>query len=346
MIVDLRSDTVTRPVPGMLQAMFSAEVGDDVYEEDPTVIRLEKKAAELFGMEAALFCVSGTMTNQVAIKLLTQPGDEVICDRMAHIYNYEGGGIAFNSGASVRLVEGDRGRISAAQVLENINADNVHYPRTALVALENTVNKGGGCYYSLENIKEIKAVCKQHGLYLHLDGARIFNALVATGGSAESYGECFDTISVCLSKGLGAPVGSLLLADKEKIKRARRIRKVLGGGWRQAGYLAAAGIYALDNHIARLEEDHQRASALAAHLKKLPYVAEVLPAETNIVIFRLKDEAESTPFISYMESQGVKVSAFGKQMIRLVTHLEIDDAMTEKVMQSLERFAATLAVSQ
>lgn len=336
MIIDLRSDTVTKPTPAMLQAMFNARVGDDVYEEDPTVTELEQKTAGIFGMEAGLFCPSGTMTNQIAIKLLTQPGDEVICDRSAHIYNYEGGGIAFNAGASVRLLQGDRGRFTADDVLENINADNIHYPCTSLVALENTVNKGGGCYYTVNKISAISKVCKQNGLALHLDGARVFNALVASGESPSEYGKYFDTISVCLSKGLGAPVGSVLLASKERIQKAKRVRKVLGGGWRQAGYLAAAGIYALEHHIQRLQDDHYRANQIAQMLQGQPFVKEMLPIETNIVIFSMATEESSQRLLHYLKSQQILASPFGKATIRFVTHLDFDNAMLEKLLQVLK----------
>ena len=336
--IDLRSDTVTRPTPAMLQAMMGATVGDDVFEDDPTVHKLEEKAAALFGKEAALFCASGTMTNQIAIKVHTQPADEVICANIAHIYSHEGGGIAFNSGASVRLLEGDRGRLNARDILDNINPDNVHYPRTSLVALENTVNKGGGCYYNLKDIITIRETCLSHGLILHLDGARIFNALVETGESPMDYGRQFDTISICLSKGLGAPVGSLLLGSAAHIYKARRIRKIMGGGWRQAGYLAAAGIYALDNNIARLKEDHKRASFIYETLVKQPYIDEMIPQETNIIIFKLKEEFSSSVFMHHLEAHGIKASPFGKSHIRMVTHLDITDDMLPEIEKALVGF--------
>src|SRR3954466_13437372 len=285
MIVDLRSDTVTKPTPGMLEAMWSAKVGDDVFGEDETVNALEQKAADMFGMEAAIFCPSGTMTNQIAIKCFTQPLDELIADQTAHVYRYEGGGIAFNSGVSTRLLNGYRGILTAEMIEPEINADNIHYPHTSLVVLENTVNKGGGSCYTLDQIKPIAELCKAKGLKLHLDGARIFNALAHTGDNAVDYGKYFNGISVCLSKGLGAPVGSVLLADKETIKYARRIRKVLGGGMRQAGFLAAAATYALDHHVERLKIDHAHAQILAEALSKSSAVTNVLPAETNIVLF-------------------------------------------------------------
>lgn len=337
-IIDFRSDTVTRPTPGMLEAMCCAAVGDDVFEDDPTVNKLEEKAAALFGTEAAIFCASGTMTNQIAIKAHTQPGDEVICDKLAHVYAYEGGGIAFNSSASVKLIDGDRGRLNAEQIKESINADNVHFPKTSLVALENTMNRGGGCYYDFNDIKEIKEVCFQNNLILHLDGARIFNALAETPQNPNDYGQIFDSISVCLSKGLGAPVGSLLLGNKNLIKKARRIRKVMGGGWRQAGFLAAAGIYALDNHVTRLKEDHNRANTIYNILKGLSFVESLTPQETNIVIFKVVDTINSTDLINFLKDQNILVSAFGKNSIRIVTHLDITDDMIGDLEIGLKGF--------
>jgi threonine aldolase len=336
-LIDLRSDTITKPTSAMLEAMMQAPVGDDVYGEDPTVNALEEKTARLFGMEAGLFCPSGTMTNQIAIKAFTQPGDEVICDRLAHIYNYEGGGIAFNSAASVRLLHGDRGRFTADDVRENINDDNLHYPRTALVALENTVNKGGGCYYALDQIAQISQVCRANGIALHLDGARVFNALVETGDDPAQYGAYFDGISVCLSKGLGTPVGSVLVGSRELIAKGRRIRKVFGGGWRQAGFLAAAGIYALDHHVQRLREDHRRARTLGEMLRAMPFVTGVLPVETNIVIFSLPSGEMTKTVLDYWRSQGILAAAFGKDSIRLVTHLQFDDAQLEQFAQVLKK---------
>ena len=337
MPIELRSDTFTIPTPAMQEAMWQAKVGDDVFEEDPTVNELETFAAKMFGKEAALFCASGTMTNQIAIKLHTQPGDEVICDKYSHVYYYEGGGIAFNSAASVRLLDGDRGRISAAQIVENINPDNIHYPASTLVCLENTANKGGGACYSLETLQAIKQICMQHKLKLHLDGARIFNAIVAQGYSAFEIGAQFDTLSVCLSKGLGAPVGSLLIGNKEQVKKARRIRKVLGGGWRQAGFLAAAGLYALQNNIVRLADDHARAAKLAQAIEKLPYVDKVLPVETNIVIYQLHDNIPLGQHIESLATKGLMVSAFGKQQVRMVTHLQFTDHDLDKTIQIMQK---------
>ena len=337
-ITDLRSDTVTKPTPEMLQAMFAAPVGDDVYEEDPTINALEVKAAAMFGMEAGLFCPSGTMTNQIAIKAHTEPLTEVICDITSHIYQYEGGGIMFNSGASVALVHGERGKMTPAQVEAHIRPDNIHYPPTRLVSLENTCNKGGGAFYTIDEIAAISEVCKQNDLALHLDGARVFNALVASGDDAKDYGLYFDSISVCLSKGLGAPVGSVLLGNKAFIKKSRRIRKVLGGGMRQAGYLAAACIYALDNNIKRLAEDQRKAKLLEEALLQTNYVESVLPVQTNIVIFKLNQKYNDAAFLQALAEQNIKASAFGPQMIRFVTHLDVTDEMlahTINVLKSL-----------
>jgi len=337
-MIDLRSDTVTRPGKEMLAAMMDAKVGDDVFGEDPTVIELQEKGAKLFGKEAALYCPSGTMTNQIAIKLHTQPGDEVICDKLAHIYMYEGGGIAFNSGASVRLMNGNWGRFTASDVEENINADNPHFPKTSLVAIENTVNKGGGSCWDFEEIRKIRKVCSDNSLAFHLDGARIFNALVVKNESAVQYGEVFDSISICLSKGLGTPVGSLLLGTKDFIKRAVRVRKVFGGGMRQAGYLAAAGIFAIENNIKRLSEDHKRAKTIENDLLTLSYIVLVYPVETNIVIFKLHDNVDMISFLNHLSSDGIKAVSMGKQMIRFVTHLDISDNDLELVVKSLKSF--------
>lgn len=333
MIVDLRSDTVTKPTPGMLEAMWSAKVGDDVFGEDETVNELEEKAAKMFGMEAGLFCPSGTMTNQIAIKCFTQPLDELIADQTSHVYRYEGGGIAFNSAVSTRLLNGDRGKITAEMIAPEINAENIHYPHTSLVVLENTVNKGGGSCYTLEDIKPIAELCQNKGLKLHLDGARIFNALAYTGDKAADYGKYFDGISVCLSKGLGAPVGSVLLADKATIKYARRIRKVLGGGMRQAGFLAAAGIYALHHHVERLKIDHAHASILADQLKQCSWVKNVLPADTNIVLFDTVEPADVV--LKKLSDKGIKANSTDTHRIRFVTHLDVHPDQVEYVVKVL-----------
>jgi threonine aldolase len=333
--VDLRSDTLTKPTPAMLDAMFSAPVGDDVWGEDPSMNALEEKVAAMFGHEAAIFCPSGIMTNQLAIKVHTVPGDEVICDRLSHIYNYEGGGIALNSGASVRLLFGNRGRFTAKDVLANINPDDVHYPSTSMVAVENTVNKGGGSVWDWKELQAIGKVCEEHGLKYHLDGARLFNALAVTDQTTIDYGKLFDSISICLSKGLGAPVGSMLSGSKEFIHKARRFRRAFGGGMRQAGYLAAASIYALDHHIERLKDDHRRAQQIAEALSGQSWVKEVLPVETNIVIFLVPDEIRVPDLVQKLEEKGILTVQFDHNSIRMVTHLDIDDEMVDYVVEFL-----------
>jgi threonine aldolase len=334
-IIDLRSDTVSRPTKGMLDAMLSAKVGDDVFGDDPTVIELERKVSGMFGKEAALFCPSGTMTNQIAIKVLTKPGDEVICEEGSHVYRYEGGGIAFNSGSSVKLVKGDRGRITAEQVLECINPDDVHAARTSLVVAENTSNRGGGSCYDFNELIKISDLCKERKLKFHLDGARLFNALEVTGEKSDEVGKIFDSISICLSKGLGAPVGSVLIGNYEFIKQARRVRKVFGGGMRQAGFLAAAGIYALDYHIERLKEDHQRAKIIAKFLPQCNFVEEVMPVDTNIIIFKLNDGIKENDFIENIKSYGILIVGFGPKMIRMVTHLDFTDEQLDVLTTTL-----------
>jgi len=336
-MIDFRSDTVTKPSQKMLAAMSSAPVGDDVFGEDPTVNALEKMAATMFGMEAALFCPSGTMTNQLAIKCHTNAGDEVICDELSHIYQYEGGGIAFNSGASVRLLKGDRGRITASQVTMSINPDDIHKPPSTLVSLENTVNRAGGSIYQLYDIKAIRDVCSTKNLALHLDGARLFNALVATGETALSYGETFDSISICLSKGLGAPIGSLLLGGTSFIKKAKRFRKVFGGGMRQAGFIAAAGIYALENNIERLAQDHAHAKQIAAALSTLDFVGDILPVETNIVIFEVKGRYTAAELIKALQPFNIFAFTVSDHQIRFVLHLDITPAMVEETIAVLHK---------
>lgn len=333
MVIDFRSDTVTKPTPAMLDAMMKARVGDDVFGEDPSINELEELAASLFGMEAALFCPSGTMTNQIAIKCHTQPGDEVICDESAHVYQYEGGGIAFNSGASVKLLYGDRGRITASQVQSAINPDDAHRARTSLVCLENTSNRGGGSCYSFSEIKNIKAVCRENNLPLHLDGARLFNALVARNETPKQYGEVFDSISICLSKSLGCPVGSLLLGKKDFIKKGRRVRKVFGGGMRQAGFLAAAGIYALQNNIERLNEDHAHAKQIAETIATKNFVKLVLPVETNIIIFELDHSITAPQLVSKLKEHNILGYAIAPNRVRLVVHLDISLEMATKTIE-------------
>ena len=330
MKIDLRSDTLTLPTLQMQEAMNKAPLGDDVYGEDPSVNALEEKAAKMFGMEAALFCPTGTMTNQLAIKVHTRPGDEVICDKLSHIYLYEGGGIAMNAFSSVRPLEGDLGRITAKMVEENINnANDVHQPITRMVSLENTVNKGGGSIYDFNEIKKIKEVCHANGIILHLDGARLFNALIETDQTPLDYGKTFDSISICLSKGLGCPVGSLLLGKKSFIDQARRYRKAMGGGWRQAGALAAAGIYALDNHIPLLKDDHRRAKEIGKMLAANSWVEKVYPVSTNIILAQLPQNITSTDFVEKLKQNEVYCVSFGKHLVRFVTHIDFTDEQLE-----------------
>jgi len=337
MLIDFRSDTVTKPSAGMLEAMATAKVGDDVFGEDPTINELEQLVASFFGMEAAIFCPSGTMTNQIAIKCHTQPGDEVICDESSHVYQYEGGGIAFNSSASVKLLKGDRGRITAEQVKSSINRDDNHKARTSLVSLENTSNLGGGSCYNFEEIKKIKTVCLQNNLALHLDGARIWNALVAKNETPKQYGEVFNSISVCLSKGLGCPVGSLLVGEKGFIKKARRIRKVFGGGMRQAGFIAAAGIYAIQNNFQRLKVDHLHATQISEALKSKYFIKEILPAETNIIIFEMNDKMTAADFVSKFKEQDILCFEIAPGKVRLILHLDITKKMVEKTIEIISK---------
>lgn len=338
MQINLISDTVTKPTNGMLEAMMSAEVGDDVFKSDPTVNMLQNKIAKLFGMEAALFFPSGTMANQAGIKLHTQPGDKMYCDKWAHVYNFEGGGPAFNAGVTSYLIDGERGMFTANQLSEAVQGgrSDIHTPYARLVALENTTNKGGGACWDFEEILKIRKICSENELAFHLDGARLFNALVAKGETPKQYGEVFDTISICLSKGLGAPVGSLLLGSKLHIEKALRIRKLFGGAMRQAGYLAAAGIYALDNHIDRLAIDHTRAKIIGATLQNCSLVKNVEPIETNIVIFNVIDSINEQDFINRLNDAGIGLISMGQGKLRMVTHLDFTEEMLESVVNTIE----------
>jgi len=331
--IDLRSDTLTKPSAAMLEAMMNAELGDDVFAEDPTVQNLERKTANMFGMQGGLFCPSGTMTNQIAIKAHTQPLDEIICDKLSHIYNYETGGFAFHSGVSVRLTNGDRGKMTVPQIKELILPDFDWYPNTKMVAIENTVNKGGGSVYTIDEMKAISEFCRENNLCFHLDGARIFNALETLGKKPADLAGIFDSISVCISKGLGAPVGSILLGDAAFIKKARKIRKVMGGGMRQSGILAAACIYALNNNIERLKDDHENALKLAETLAECTWVKQVLPVETNIVIFEVADSAIASLKLAEV---GIKTSPFSPTLVRMVTHLDVTDEMIENAISTLQ----------
>jgi threonine aldolase len=336
MIIDLRSDTVTRPTAAMKAAMMNAEVGDDVFSEDPSINALENKMATLFGQQAGLFCPSGTMTNQIAVKTHTQPMDEVIIEKSNHIYYYEAGGIAFNSAASIRLIDGDRGRIKPHQIESNINPDSIHNAKTSLVCIENTSNRGGGAYYTLQELQDISTTTHQHKLKLHLDGARLFNAIVELNYTTQQIGSLFDSVSICLSKGLACPVGSVLVGDNDFIHRARKYRKVFGGGMRQAGFIAAAGIYALDNHILRLKEDHTRAKKIEEVLLTLPFIETVLPVMTNIIIFKLKPTHSAEQIVEHLKSKNILSFAIGYNQIRFVTHLDFDDEMLAKAIDVIK----------
>lgn len=333
MTIDLRSDTVTKPTPKMLEAMMQARVGDDVFGEDPTVNALEERISKMFGKSRALFFPSGTMANQTAIKLHTNPGDQVICDKYAHIYHYESGGASFNSGVSCRLLDGNRGMFTADQVKEAINPDAFYYSQTRMVEIENTTNKGGGACWDFKEILKIKEVCNSNNLGFHLDGARIWNALVAKNETTEQYGDAFDTISVCLSKGLGCPIGSVLIGNNTIMKNAVRIRKIFGGNMRQVGYLAAAGLYALDHHLERLKEDHKKAEEIGSVLSHASYIKSMEPIETNIVIFELNRDVNENNFIAKLKNQNILIIGMGSNKLRVVTHLDYTNAMHDKALQ-------------
>ncbi len=339
MIIDLISDTVTKPTKGMLDAMIHANVGDDVFKMDPATNELQEKAAKLFGMEDALFFPSGTMANQAAIKLHTQPGDKLICDKYAHVYNYEGGGAAFNAGVTCKLIDGDRGMFTVEQLKEAVaGRSDIHVPFTSLVCIENTTNKGGGACWDFSELEKLQKVSKENNLAFHLDGARLFNALVAKNETPKQYGALFDTISICLSKGLGAPIGSILLGSKEHIARALRIRKLFGGAMRQVGFLASAGIYALDNHVERLAEDHKKAKEIGALLSNTTYVTKIEPIETNIVIFYVDDKIGADNFIEKMKNKNILLTPMGEGRIRIVTHLDYTNEMHEILLKELKNF--------
>ncbi len=330
-MIDLRSDTVTKPSHQMLEAMMSAEVGDDVFGEDASINKLEAITAEMFGMEAAIFCPSGTMANQIGIKCHTQQGDEIICETNSHVYIYEGGGIAFNSGCQVKPINGFRGLLNDEQIKAAINPHDIHKAVTKVVSLENTANRGGGSCYDFQEFLKIKEVCLENNLALHLDGARLWNALIANNEDPALYGSTFDSISVCLSKGLGAPVGSLLLGKRDYIKKARRVRKVLGGGMRQAGYLAAAGIFALQNNIERLEDDHHNAKKIAHELTLKTFVGSMLPVETNIIIFEVKESYNPVSFCEFLKVKDFFCLPISKNQVRIVTHLDVSEEEVERL---------------
>jgi len=336
MIIDLRSDTVTKPTKEMLNTMLTAEVGDDVYKEDPSVNALERRLADMFGMDEALYFPTGSMANQAALKLHTNPGEQVICDKYAHIYNYEGGGASFNSGISCKLIDGNRGMFTAAQVEDSINPpDFYHSPLTALIAVENTTNKGGGACWDFEELKKIRNVANNHKLGYHLDGARLWNALIYKNEEPKQYGELFDTISVCLSKGLGCPMGSVLIGNSDLMKGALRVRKIFGGGMRQVGFAAAAGLFALDNNIERLVEDHKKAKEIGEELSKLSIIKKVEPIETNIVIFELNDGVDEAQFFNNLKEKHIHIIGMGSNKLRMVTHLDYTDQMHDKLLTEL-----------
>lgn len=339
MEINLISDTVTKPTPEMLQFMMQAEVGDDVFKQDPTVNAFEERIAKLFGKSKALFFPSGSMANQAAIKLHTNPSEQVICDKYAHIYNYEAGGASFNSGVSCALIDGDRGMFTAAQVEEAINPNAFYYSQTSLVAIENTTNKGGGACWDFEELKKIKQVCDTHNLGYHLDGARLWHALVETDATPKDYGNLFDTISVCFSKGLGCPIGSVLVGDEAIMEQAIRVRKLFGGNMRQVGYLAAAADYALDNHIERLTDDHKRAKILGEALQNSPLIKKVEPIETNIVIFNVVDGVDENEFVNTLAKKNIFIIGMGGGKLRMVTHLDFTDAMLEVVVREIGNLA-------
>ena len=335
MIIDLRSDTVTKPSKGMLDAMMSAQVGDDVFREDLTVNALEERLAKMFGKQKALFFPSGSMANQIAIKLHTNPGEQVICDKYAHIYNYEVGGVAFHSGASCKLIDGNRGMFTAKQAEEAINPPEYYYSQTSLIEVENTTNKGGGACWNFQELENIQKVCKTNNLGFHLDGARLWNALVAKNETTEQYGQLFDTISVCLSKGLGCPIGSVLIGDEDIMKQSLSLRKLFGGNMRQVGYLAAAGLYALDHNIERLAEDHKKAKEIGAELANLTSIKKVEPIETNIVIFELNDNVDETQFLNTLNEKNIRIIGMGSNKLRMVTHLDYTNQMHDKLLSEL-----------
>lgn len=337
-MIDLRSDTVTKPTPEMLKFMTEAEVGDDVFESDPTVNAFQKKMAEMFGMEAGLFVPSGTMSNQLCVSVLTQPGDEIIIDELGHIFNYEAGAAAHLSSVQIRPVKGVRGKLNRETVEGAIRTYNDWDPHTRVIAVENTTNKGGGACYSREELIELSNLADEHGLHYHLDGARIWNAMTATGIEPEFFGSVADTISICFSKGLGAPVGSMMLASEDQIKKARRLRKMWGGGMRQVGLLAAAADYAVENHFPKMEEDHKRAKKLAQTISENSnFRIDLNTVESNIVIFDTVDEA-AVDVLKKFEEQGIVMIPFGPNTIRATFHFQVGDEDLKKVLEVIKSY--------
>ena len=322
--IDLRSDTVTRPTPGMRRAMAEAEVGDDVFGDDPTVIALEARVAALLGKEAALYVTSGTMGNFLGLAATTETGDEVILERQCHIMNYEVSSAAALHGLQLNALDGDRGVLTAGQIEPHIKRESLHTPGTRVIAMENTHNRAGGRIYPFEEMKAVRALAARHGIGVHLDGARLCNAHVETGVALAEYATCADTVSMCFSKGLGAPVGSILAARREVIDRARRLRKRLGGGMRQAGVLAAAAMYALDHHIERLRDDHRHAKRLASFVEQVPGLSLMFPVETNILVIRVDEKTRpADALLAALRERGVLAVPFGAGRIRMVTHLDV-----------------------
>ena len=344
-IIDLRSDTVTRPGPGMRKAMHDAEVGDDVFGDDPTINRLQERVAAMFGKEAAIWTPTGTMANQIALGSYAGQGDEVICDRGAHIVNYEGGAISALWGAQSVVVDGKRGIFTPEDVTAILRrGENDHFPRQKVVAMENTHNRGGGSVWPLDRMRAVAEVARGAGLGVHLDGARLWNAHVASGVKLIDYASVADTVSVCLSKGLGAPAGSLVAASQERVTRMRRLRKRLGGGLRQAGVLAAAGMYALDHHVERLAEDHRNARKLAELLREIPGLScDPREVETNLLFVDVNVKGGSRALVAACKAQGVLSNAEGSgERIRLVTHLDVPAAAIPEAVSRIRRAVATL----
>ena len=339
-MIDLRSDTITKPSAKMLDAMLKAKVGDDVYGEDPTVKHLENLVADYFGMDRAMFFPSGTMANQVAIKLHTNPGDQVIAHKYSHVYNYEGGGASFNSGVSFKLLDGEKGIFSTDELTSAINPkDFYHAPLSKLVSLENTTNKGGGHCWDFNDFESIKKICIDNNLGLHMDGARIWNSIIAKNDNPKLYGNIFDTVSVCLSKGLGCPIGSILVGKKNFIDKAIRIRKILGGGMRQVGYLAAAGLYAIQNNISRLLIDHERAKELSLKFLSKDFIKTINDVETNIIILELKESVQKKTIIDYFSKNEIVFDWFsmGPEKIRIVTHLDYSKDNHNYLMEIVDK---------
>ena len=336
-MIDLRSDTVTRPTEAMRRAMYEAEVGDDVFGEDPTVVRLQERVAELLGKEAALFVPSGVMSNQLGLKVLTQPGDEVIVERKSHVFNYESGAPGLLAGVQLNVIDGDRGTLTAADVEQAIRPGFYWEARSRLVWLENTVNKAGGVVYPLEQMLDVARLARAHDLALHLDGARLWNATAATGIDERTYADPFDTVSVCLSKGLGAPIGSVLAGSRALIQEAHRYRKLFGGGMRQVGILAAAGLHALEHHRPALAEDHAKARRLAEGIAEMPaFRIDLSTVETNIVIFDVVD-GRAADALKHLEADGVLMVPFGPATIRATTHRDVTLADVDRALTILHR---------